>query len=111
MITTTTTQEANRPLTFTQPSDPNLSLNLAVRGPGRMRVLINGKDISERVGSPLTPDKFIAFWGYTSMGNDFPLDPDSATKPGAPVTVTIDPQDFQGPDWRIAVQSDPPRTG
>jgi len=107
----TTTQEANKPLTFTQPSGPNLSLNLAVRGPGRMRVLINGKDISELVGSPLTQDKFIAFWGYTSTGNDFPLDPDSATKPGAPVTVTIDPQDFQGPDWRIAVQSDPPNTG
>jgi hypothetical protein len=107
----TTTQEANRPLTFTQPSAPNLSLNLQVRGPGRMRVLVNGKDISELVGSPLTQDKFIAFWGYTSTGINFPLDPDSATKPGAPVTVTIDPQDFQGPDWRIAVRSDPPNTG
>ena len=103
----TTRQEANRPLTFTQPSDPNLSLNLQVRGPGRMRVLVNGKDITELVGSPLTQDKFFAFWGYTSTGINFPLDPDSATKPGTPVTVTIEPQGFQGPDWRIAVQSAP----
>src|SRR5665647_645946 len=103
----TTTQEANRPMTFTQPADPNLSLNLQVRGPGRMRVLVNGKDITELVGSPLTQDKFFAFWGYTGTAINFPLDFGSATKPGTPVTVTIEPQGFQGPDWRIAVQSAP----
>jgi RNA polymerase sigma-70 factor (sigma-E family) len=107
----TTTQEANKPLTFTQPSGPNLSLNLQVRAPGRMRVLVNGKDISERVGPTLTPDKFIAFWGYGVTGMDIPLDADSATKPDAPVTVTIDPQDFQGTDWRIVVHSNPPNGG
>jgi hypothetical protein len=107
----TTVQEANKPLTFTQPFGPNLSLNLQVRGPGRMRVRINGKDISERVGATLTPDKFIAFWEYGSMGADFPLDPDSATKPGTLLTVTIAPQDFQGTDWRIVVHSNPPNTG
>jgi len=107
----TTTQDANKPLTFTQPSGPNLSLNLAVRGPGRIRVLVNGKDISELVGPPLTQDKFIAFWEYAMTDINFPLDPDSTTKAGAPVKVTIDPQDFQGPDWQIAVQSVPLSTG
>jgi len=60
----TTTQEANKPLTFTRPFDPNLSLNLQVRGPGRMKVLTNGKDISEPMNSQQTPDKLLAFWGY-----------------------------------------------
>jgi hypothetical protein len=107
----TTTQEANKPLTFTQPSGPNLSLNLQVRAPGRMRVLVNGKDISERVGPTLTPDKLIAFWGYGVTGMDFPLEADGASKPGTPLTVTIDPQDFQGTDWRIVVHSNPPNGG
>jgi hypothetical protein len=32
-----------------------------------MRVLINGKDINELMNSHLTPDKLIAFWGYTQV--------------------------------------------
>jgi hypothetical protein len=116
-----TAQEANKPVTFTQPADPKLILNLVVRGPGRMRVLFDGVDISRQVGgSMLTQDKFISFWGYDgSAGFELPFDIaslGSATippplKPGTPVTVTIIPQDFQGPDWRIAVQPSPPSGG
>jgi len=115
-----TAQEANKPLTFTRPFDPKLSLNLEIRGPGRIRVLINGKDITEWFGAASgTQDKFISSWGYDQGGLAFPLDPlgwaslrtgatGPTTKPGTPVTVTIEPQDFQGPDWRIAVEPNRP---
>jgi hypothetical protein len=63
------------------------------------------------VGSQLTQDKFIAFWGCTSTGINSLLDPELAANPGTPETVTIDPQDFQGPDWRIAVQPNPANGG
>ena len=118
-----TAQEANKPVTFTQPFDPKLFLNLQIRGPGRMRVLINGKDITEQIGTAsLTQDKFMSFWGYDQDGAGFPFDPlmwaalrtgatGPTTKSGTPVTVTIEPQDFQGPDWRIAVQPDTPSGG
>jgi hypothetical protein len=106
-----TAQEANKPLTFTRPFDPKLSLNLEIRGPGRIRVLINGKDITEWFGAASgTQDKFISSWGYdgtaTLQGIADPSGP--VLKSGTPVTVTIEPQDFQGPDWRIAVQPTPP---
>ncbi|MHB1474745.1 MAG: hypothetical protein ACYCV4_14195 [Dermatophilaceae bacterium] len=118
-----TKQQANRPLTFTQPFDQNLGLSLEVRGPGRMRVLINGKDISDQVGpSLLTQDKFLSFWGYNAATFGIPFDPaffaspgpgiaGPATKPGTPMTVTILPQDFQGPDWRVQVVRQPPTGG
>ena len=111
-----TASEANQPLTFTQPFDETLSLNLQVRGPGRLRVLINGKDIGRQLDDwLLTEGTFISFWEYRPSGfSILPLDP-SVTfnnvytaapplKPGTPVTVTIEPRDFQGPDWRIAVE-------
>ena len=99
----TTTKEANEPLTFTRPFDPKFSVHLEVRGPGRMRVLINGKDISDPMNGQQTPDGLSTFWGYGSFGIRG-LQPDPAPSPGTPVTVTIEPRDFQGPDWRIAVQ-------
>jgi hypothetical protein len=114
-----TAQEANKPLTFTQPFDPKLILNLQIRGPGRMRVLFDGVDVSKTIGGyALTQDRFISFWGYdgtASFGLPFDIASLGASatipppiKPGTPVTVTIEPQDFQGPDWRIAVQPNPP---
>jgi hypothetical protein len=117
-----TAQEANKPLTFVQPFDPNLDLNLQVRGPGRMQVLINGKDVSGQFGDLLqTQDKLISFWGYNTGGYKFPLDPATLfnphgtavpkTPPGAPVTVTIAAQDFQGPDWRVEVVRQPSNGG
>jgi hypothetical protein len=117
-----TAQEANKPITFTQPADPKLILKLQIRGPGRMRVLLNGVDISRQIAGSydLTQDKFISFWEYNGRGFGFPFDiapfGTSATmppplKPGTPVTVTIIPQDFQGPDWRISVQPNPPSGG
>ena len=114
-----TAQEANKPVTFTQPFDPKLMVNLQIRAPGRIRVLINGKDITEQIGASYPPDRFISSWGYDQEGPAFPLDPlgwaslrtgatGPTTKPGTPVTVTIEPQDFLGPDWRIAVEPNRP---
>jgi hypothetical protein len=114
-----TAREADKALTFTQPFDPHLDVNLQVRGPGRMRVLINGKDISAKIGDSLQPqNKLVSFSDYTTVGYGFPLDPATffdpigtagpKTPPGTPVTVTIAAQDFQGPNWRVEVvrQSD-----
>jgi hypothetical protein len=97
-------------------------VNLQVRGPGRMRVLINGKDITAQIGDSLqTQNKFISFWGYNPVSYGFPLDPATffdpigtagpKTPPGAPVTVTIAAQDFQGPDWRVEVVRQPSNGG
>ena len=113
-----TVQEANQPFTFTQPFDEKLGLNMQVRGPGRMRVLINGKDIGRQLDDRLlTQGTFISFWGYNSTGFSLPVDSATAfdptgttgltTPPGSPVTVTIEPRDFQGPDWRITVEPTP----
>lgn len=118
-----TALEANTPVTFMQPFDPKLALNLQYRGPGRIRVLINGKDISAQIEGALTQDKFINIWDYHHSGFDFSLDPvvwfdptgtsGSNTPLDSPVTVTIEPQDFQGPDWRITVRQsqNPPSVG
>ena len=119
----TTALEANTPVTFTQPFDPKLALNLQYRGPGRIRVLINGKDITALLQVALTQDKFVNIWDYHQSGFDFSLDPavwydptgtsGLGTPLGSAVTVTIIPRDFQGPDWRIAVaqSQNPPNLG
>ena len=119
----TTALEANTPGSFTQQFDPKLALNLQYRGPGRIRVLINGKDITAQLQGALTQDKFVNIWDYHHSGFDFSLDPvvwfdppgtsGSLTLLDSPVTVTIEPQDFQGPDWRITVvqSQNPPNVG
>jgi len=109
----TTVLEANTPVTFTQPFDPKFVLNLQYRGPGRIRVLINGKDVTAQIEGTMAQDRFVNIWDYHHSGFDFSLDPavwydptgsnGMTTPPGSPVTVTIEPQDFQGPDWRISV--------
>jgi len=107
-----TADAANKPLTFTQPFYPDQELYLEVRGPGRMRVLINGKDVGERVPlSTTTADGLLSFWAYQTEGHEFsffssPTGPEPER--GTPVTVRIVPQDFRGPDWRIAVVRAPP---
>lgn len=109
----TTALEANTPLTFVQPFDPKLALRLQYRGPGRIRVLINGKDVTAQIEGTMAQDRFVNIWDYHQSGFDFSLDPavwydptgsnGMTTPPGSPVTVTIISRDFQGPDWRITV--------
>ena len=81
-----------------------------------MRVLINGKDIGRQLDDwLLTEGTFISFWEYRSSGFSLvPLDPafaldptgttDLTPPPGSPVTVTLIPRDFRGPDWRITAE-------
>jgi hypothetical protein len=107
-----TTGAANTALTFTQPFDPTLDLVLEVRGPGRMRVLVNGKDVSERINpSVITADGLLSFWEYQSSSLESPLvtaTTEATPRKGTPLTVTVVPQDFKGADWRISVVRRPP---
>jgi hypothetical protein len=109
-----TADRANEPWTFTKPYDPKLSLNLEVRGPGQIRVLINGRDVggqtitSNVIGNTdLIQSDVISFTTYESRGFNFSLDPSfwdpglPTTKPGTPLTVKIIATDFAGPDWRV----------
>jgi hypothetical protein len=69
----------------TQPFDAQLDLILRGRGPARMRVLINGKDISARIGDSLqTHDKFVSFWGYDRWASNFPSTPRPSSTLKAP---------------------------
>ncbi|MEO6143213.1 MAG: hypothetical protein ABIP19_04470 [Dermatophilaceae bacterium] len=69
-----------------------------------------------------THDKSISFWDDTNLGFNFPLDPafgasglsastEPALQPGTPVTVTIIPRDFNGPDWQVEVVGQSPSGG
>jgi hypothetical protein len=55
-------------------------------------------------------DGYLTYWSYEQVGATMPLDPQMATqidagvpapKLGTSVTLTIIPQDFTGPDWRV----------
>jgi len=117
-----TSAAANKPLTFTQPFDAALTLTLQFRGPGRIKVLINGRDIGpelfrsglDGVSRPLQEDGAISMWDYTSSDFTFPLDPgfrapnELTPRKGTPLRVTIIPTGFNGPDWRAEVLRQPP---
>jgi hypothetical protein len=129
----TSAASANNPLSIGWPYDPKSRLVLEVRGPGRLRVLIDGSNISAGIAdcpfmgcaslngktinvgatsawsTPLR-DGYLTYWSYEQVGATLPLDPQMATqigagvpapKLGASVTLTIIPQDFTGPDWRV----------
>jgi hypothetical protein len=120
-----TVGEANKSVTWTQPFDPKMELSIEVRGPGQMRVLINGKAIwLDR--NRQDEDGLSSFWDYNSRSFGFPFDvgttplgdptdkgtaePVPATpklKPGTPVIVTLVPQGFLGADWRVRVTKTP----
>jgi len=111
----------NEPVTFVQPFEVDLNLSLQFRGPGRIRVLINGRDMDpllfptglDGVSTPLQAGAF-SMWDYTGNAFAFPLDPgfrapnELTPKKGTPVTVTIIPTGFLGPDWRAEVLRQPP---
>jgi hypothetical protein len=53
-----------------------------------------------------TGGNLLSFWAYQTESREFsffatPTDPEPER--GTPVTVWVMPQDFRGPDWRIAV--------
>ena len=111
----TTAATANEAITVGWPYDPKRVVTLDVRGPGRLRVLLNGNNISSFLGQSLpVRDGYVTYWDYNSSGISFPLNPEVAslvtgvavpvTRPGAQVMLTIIPQDFTGPDWRVSYQ-------
>jgi len=116
----TSAANANDALSIGWPYDPRSRLVLEVRGPGRLRVLINGNNISAGIlnGSTATAwswstplrDGYLTYWTYEQVDTAFPLDPQIVTLPGATfpvpklgamVSLVIIPQDFTGPDWRV----------
>ncbi len=108
----TTVADANTSLTMSFGYDPKRALLLEVRGPGRLRVLIDGLNVSTEIaGSSGVRDGYVAFWAYSSAGSlEFPLDPRlaapsgaliSPARPGASVSLTVIPEGFVGPDWRV----------
>lgn len=120
-----TAEDSNKSITFEMPYDEKLLVDLQFHGPGRVRLLIGGTDVSEQIGrSTPAGDKLFASWGYDGTAFQFPLDPTipvlgdpsgdpfggplptaaaARLRPGTPVTVTVAPQDFVGPDWRVVV--------
>ncbi len=106
---------ANKALTMSFPYNPKWDVELEMHGPGRLRVLIDGTNVS---GSLMTDmrlparDGYLTTWDYNQNGAGFPLDPTITPpgawpsgppiKPGTQMSLVIIPADFTGPDWRVS---------
>lgn len=112
-----TVADANKALSMSFPYNPKWDVQLDVRGPGRLQVLIDGINVSGSIGGSRMPvrDGYLTKWDYDSVGASFPLDPTMAPwppagswtsgppiKPGTQVSLEIIPADFTGPDWRVS---------
>jgi hypothetical protein len=97
----TSAANANKPLSIEWPYNPKSNLVLEVRGPGRLRVLLNGYNISATMADPCflglrgpdscsnlgaatawaTPlrDGYLSYWNYEQMVTTLPLDPQAAS--------------------------------
>jgi hypothetical protein len=117
-----TVADANKALSMSFPYNPKWNVGLEVRGPGRLRVLIDGINVSGSIGGSRMPvrDGYLTKWDYDSVGASFPLDPTMAPwppagswtsgppiKPGTQVSLVIIPADFTGPDWRVTYGPNP----
>jgi hypothetical protein len=110
----TSAANANNPLSIEWPYDPKSNLVLQVRGPGRLRVLLNGYTVSpvfanrcflgmRDPGSCSNPgtaaawatplrDGYLTYWNYEQMVTSLPLNPQMGASllsaaNGAPVTA------------------------
>jgi len=104
------------PLTFTVPYHWDMSVDLQVRGPGRVKLAVDGTILRDPLGAQTSMDgDYFAFYEYAPGGMGLPADPGAAPGPGSlptlhrqpeegtPMTISITPQDFAGPDWRVQV--------
>jgi hypothetical protein len=76
-----------------------------------LRVIIDGYDLGTKLAdTPGVRNSDFTFWDYSGGGMDFPLDPQFAAaagaeitppRPGAQVPLTVIPEGFVGPGWRI----------
>jgi hypothetical protein len=111
-----TLAQANTPLTFTVPFHRDMSVDLQVRGPGRVKLAVNGTILRDPLGAQTSMvGDYFAFYEYAPGGMGLPADPGAVPVPGSaptpyrplaegtPMTITITPQDFTGPDWRVQV--------
>jgi hypothetical protein len=106
----TTAATANEALTIGFDYDPKREVRLEVRGPGRLRVIIDGNIVSDKLAPRASRDGYLTHWDYDEMSFTFPLDASiglstaPSAKPGTQVSLVIIPQDFAGPDWRVSYQ-------
>ncbi|HEX8495869.1 MAG TPA: hypothetical protein VF661_01640 [Actinomycetales bacterium] len=98
-ITEVTMPGANGTSSRTVPWAPTVALDLALRAPGRVRVLVDG----EVVGG-------LASWGYEPRDGGVDLSPQAleaagvrAPRAGDPITVTVEAEQFQDPGWRVSI--------
>ncbi len=118
-----TVTDANKALSVSFDYNPKWDIQLEVRGPGRLRVLIDGINVSGSIPAGMrmpVRDGYLTKWDYDSVGTSFPLDPTIAPwppagswtsgppiKPGTQVSLVIIPADFTGPDWRVTYGPSP----
>jgi len=106
-----TTTEANTTTVFTVPYAPNLSLDVTVHGPGRVKVTVNGEQYDDPfLSSQVNPrvDGFQEFttWALTGIGISLdPRGPEARPQlpKGTPMHVVVTTEGFTGPNWQVAV--------
>lgn len=108
-----TMTDANKALSMLFAYNPKWDVQLDLRVPGRLRVLIDDVNVSGSIGGSMLPlrDGYLTKWDYDSVGTSFPLDPtftpwapttsEPPIEPGTQVSLVIVPADFTGPDWRV----------
>jgi len=118
-----TVADANKALSISFAYNPKWNVGLEVRGPGRLRVLIDGFNVSSSIPAGMrmpVRDGYLTAWDYGMVGTAFPLDPTITPwphlegmtsgppiKPGTQVSLVIIPADFTGPDWRVTYGPSP----
>ena len=103
--------EANTPITVRVPFRTQLTISLEVHGPGRLKLALNGLPVDfGRGGWGMASDAegYAEFFDYVNNGDGVDIDPQSAfgkqvLARGTPLRVTVTPDGFVGPDWRVVV--------
>lgn len=104
--------QANSPLTVDVPFTKARVIQLDVHGPGRAKVTVNGLPLDFGPSLPdllRIEDGWAEFFEYlTGEGASTVLDPRtpfgrSVLGRGQPVRITVTPEGFAGPDWRLVV--------
>ena len=99
--------------TITVPYEEGMGVAFQVRGPGTLRLTVNGQGVDLGCGYPSTlttciPDQPIgetfSTWGYglADAGQWFDSLPGLVV--GQPITITVHPSHFVGDDWRLGLE-------
>jgi hypothetical protein len=106
----------NDPRTITVPYEKGMGASLQARGPGTLRLTINGGSVDLSCGPASTITACISdqpvgetwsTWGYGQAEAGLWFDSLPGLVVGQPVTVTVHPSHFVGDDWRIGLKVRP----